>query len=392
MPIALRNSNSETPNFNNCVLSTWADMMLMADKASQWHFCQVSGAGAPFFTSNSKEGTVYLQTEREYIARNMETALIKVAQGLNYWPRPAYFTETLAIGRGSPIRGQEFRTRYLKLIELGIRATSVIQAGVAVTYSDQYGTGIQDLGSVTVATTVADDEIELYFRTADGAPTAGNQRYRIEPVTVVDNGNGTKTISGFRGLFVKPSIWAVEYDLTDPNSKTPNAADTADPTDFVTSIDVYRVYTDDSTAIQIMAHDGTVLESFTGEIDDAEWGIVRAGGDWCTASCWTQRPFKIKINYRAGVELVNGYMDNDLASAVVELANCEMDMTLTDMHFWALSMWKQHVGPLSQGTIPLLSAVEARNPFGLRTGQVKAWRTVSSRVNMKGGKLTAGRR
>lgn len=388
MAIALRNSNSETPNQNNCVLSTWADIMLITANASLWHFNQVSGAGAPFNTSNDKEGGVYLQTERELIARAMEQALVTVGHELNYWPRPAWFTETQPIGRGAPVRLQDFRTRYQKLIALGTRATSLIDDNVIVTYSDQYGTGIQDLASVTVTTTVADDEIQLYFKTADGAPTACHQRYRIEPVTVVDNGNGTKTIRGFRGLFVKPSIWAVEYDLTDPNSKTPNAADTADNNDFVTAVDVYRVYTDDSTALQVIAHDGTVLESFAGEIDDYEWGIVRAGGNWCSSSCWSRSPFKVKINYYAGAELVNGIMDNDLASAVVALANCNMDMKLTHMHYWAISMWQAQTNPLAQGNTPLLSATEARNPFGLRAGQVQAWKTVSRRMNVKGGKLT----
>lgn len=390
MAIALRNSSSETPGQNNCVLSTWCDIMLMNENSSRWHFGQVSGKGAPFFTSNNKEGTVYLQTEREIIARAMETALIKIAHDLNYWPRPAYFTETLPIGRGTPVRFQEFRTRYLKLIDLGVRATSVITAGVTVSYTDPNGTGVLDTASVTVTTTVADDEIELYFRTADGAKSAGNQRYRIEPLTIVDNGNGTKTLSGFRGLFVKPSIWAVEYDLQDSNSRTPNAADTADVNDFVTKVDVYRVYTDTSTALQVMAHDGTVLESFTGEIDDAEWGIVRAGGDWCNASCWCRAPYKIKINYKAGAELVDGIMDSDFARAIVALANCEMDSQLSDMHYWALTMWKRHTAPMMEGQIALLSQGEARNPYGLRTGQVIAWRTVAQRMSVKGGKLTMG--
>ncbi len=391
MAIALRNSNSETPNQSNSVLSIWSDFMLMNGNAQQWHFNQVSGAGAPFFTANDKEGGIYLQTERELIARSMETALIKVGNYLNYWPRPAWFTETLPIGRGWPVRYQEFRTRYLKLIELGTRATSVIQAGATVSYTDPNQTGVMDTASVTVTTTVADDEIELYFRVADGcSPAAGNYRYRIEPVTVVDNGNGTKTISGFRGLFVKPSVWAVEYNLQDPNSKTPNNADTAQTNDFVTKVDVYRVYTDTSTALQIMAHDGTVLESFTGEIDDAEWGIVRAGGDWCNWTCWEQSPYKIKINYRAGVELVNGYMDSDFQQAVVALANCSMDgYQLSDMHYWALTMWKRHNAPMMEGQVALLSQGEAKNPFGLRTGQVIAWRTVSMRMNIKGGKMTA---
>lgn len=389
MAIALRNSNAETPNQNNCVLSTWSDIMLMNGNASQWHFGQVSGAGAPFFTSDNKEGTVYLQSEREFIARMMELAITKVGHSLNFWPRPAYFTETLPIGRGWPIRSQQFRTRYMKLIELGTRATSVITAAVTVAYSDPNQTGVKDTASVTVTTTVADDEIELYFRTADGAPSAANQRYRIEPVTVVDNGNGTKTISGFRGLFVKPSIWAVEYDLADPNSKTPNAADTADSNDFVTAVDVYRRYTDSSTALQIIAHDGTVLQSFAGEIDDAEAGIVRAGGDWCDWTCWEQAPYKIKINTYSGAPLVNGMMDSDLSNAVVSLANANMDMQMTHMHYWALTMWKQHRSPMMDGQVSLLSPSEAANPFGQRQGQIQAWRTVSMRAMVKGGKLTA---
>lgn len=389
MAIALQVSNNETPGLNNHLLNRWADFMM----ESPWQFNQCAGIGAPIQTGNDKAGIIYLQKEREYIARSLETALTRISQDLNYWATPQWFQETIPIGAGIPVQGQFFQARYCKTIALGTRAQTLIQAGVAVVYSDPNSVGVNDTATITVVTGVANAEIKLYFQVADGAPTAGDKRYEIEPLIITDSA-GTVTIKGHRSLFVKPTEWAREYVANDPNFNSPNIVDTANAsTGFVTAVDVYRVYNDTTAAIQLLAADGTVLQSYTGEIIDAELSAFRIGSI-CSAwnSACSGAPQRTVANYYAGSPLVNGNMDADLYEAVVGLACGNMMSQLGKMSYWTLDLWQKYHAPMvetsSGGIIPVASKQQSESMYGARYGQVYASGVVKDRRIFKGHKLT----
>ena len=377
MANALTPSSNFTPGQNQHYLNAWHKIMM----EDIWHFNQCAGIGAPVQTANDKGGVAYLQKEREYIARQLESAAGRMAQDLNYWINPAYFSEIIPIGKGRPIAGQYHQTRMLKLIELGSRATSLIQANVSVSYSDPNGVGVNDLATITVTTAVADSEIKLYFRTTDGAPTACDARYEIEPITVTSSG-GVATIKAHRALFVKPSEWAREYVANDPNFNSPNVIDTASPAGFVQAVDVYRVYTDTSANVQLLSADGTVLQTYTGEILDAELGAFRLG-DFCSTSCWDQAPQRIKVNYRAGSPLVNGELDSELYEACVAYAAANMQAKLTKMSYWTLDIWTNYHAPMVEkvggAMVPVATKRQSNSGYGARTGQVRAWEVVLDR-------------
>lgn len=391
MAILKEISNQFTPGQNHHLLNAWQRLML----EDIWHFNQIIGKGAPLETSYDKGGTVYLQRERELIGRHLEQCALKIAHETNYWPCPAYFTDHQFVGRGKPLRNQTFRTNWARLIEFGQRGSSAIQSNVVVTYSDPTGIGIDTLATITVLNvTVPASEVQFFFRTADGAPAAADPRYEIEPLTITKSGT-TITATGHRALFVMPTLWDQPYVTTDPNLNRPNAGDTQNAADFVTQIDCYRVYTDTSANIQLLAGDGTVLETFTGEILEYDGGIYRLGGLCCNSSCWSQPPYTIKVNYRAGLGLVNGFMDNEFMEAIVEFANARMIDKLSGMSSWTLNQWQTHSYPMvanvgNNASISLLSQSDAQNPFGLRTGEVRAWQVANDRRFMKAGKLTQG--
>jgi hypothetical protein len=98
MAITLSTSNNYTPGQNHHYLNAWPRIMM----EDIWHFNQCAGIGAPVQTANDKGGVVYLQKEREYIARHLESAAGRMAQDLNYWICPAYFSEVIPIGKGRP--------------------------------------------------------------------------------------------------------------------------------------------------------------------------------------------------------------------------------------------------------------------------------------------------
>lgn len=391
MAILKEISNQFTPGQNHHLLNAWQRLML----EDIWHFNQIIGKGAPLETSYDKGGTVYLQKERELIGRHLEQCLMKVAHEVNYWPSPAWFTDTQFIGRGVPLRNQTFRTNWVKIIEFGQRASSLIQANVAVTYSDPTSIGIDTLATITVLNVnEAVNEVQFFFRTADGALGAGDPRYEIDPLTITKSGT-TITATGHRALFALPTLWDTPYTTTDPNLNRPNAGDTQNAANFVTQVDCYRVYNDTGANIQVLAGDGTVLETFTGEILDADVGIYRLGGLCCNASCWTKPAYTIRTNYHAGLPLVNGFMDSEFIEGIIHFANARMIDKLSGMSSWTLNQWQTDTYPMvanvgNNQSISVLSPSDAQNPFGLRTGEVRAWQMASDRRFMKAGKLTQG--
>lgn len=387
MAIALTPSGNYTAGQNHHYLNAWPRFML----EDIWHFNQCAGIGAPVQTANDKGGTIYLQKEREELARALERAAGRMAQDLNYWINPAYFSEEIPVGNGRPLQHQFFQGRYCKLIELGKRATAVIQAGVAVAYSDPNGVGVNDTATITVATTIANAEIKVFFQVADGAPTAADYRYEIEPLTVTDNGAGIVTITGHRALFVKPTQWAREYIANDPNFNSPNVVDTALAANFVTAVDIYRVYTDTTDNIEVLAANGTLLQTYTGEILDHELSTFRLG-NVCNSVCWDYRPQRIKVNYHAGSPLVNGEIDGELYEACVGFAAANVVSKFLKMSYWALDKWDQYHRPMVENVggsmVPVATKAQSNSGYGARTGQVLAWNVTMDRRIEKGHKLT----
>lgn len=382
MAIALQPSSNYTPGQNHHYLNAWPQLMM----EDFWHFNQCAGIGAPVQTANDKGGLVYLQKEREYIARTLEAAAGRMAQDLNYWINPAYFTQEIPLGKGVPIQRQIFQGRYCKLIELGKRGSTLIQANMGVTYSDPNSVGVDDLATITLNTTIANTEIKLYFRTADGAPTAGDARYEIEPTIITDNGAGVVTIKAHRALFVKPSEWAREYKADDVNFNSPNVVDTAAAAGFVTAVDVYRIYTDTSANIELQSADGTVLQTYTGDVVNTELSAFRMG-DLCGAFCWDKRPNRIVVNYKAGSPLVNGNIDSELYEACVAYAAASMQAKLGKMSYWSLDMWTNYHNPMMDKNVAIATKSQSNSAYGARTGQIMAWSVVQDRRIEKGHKF-----
>lgn len=379
---------------NDLLLNEWQARCM----ESEWHFNQVSGDDAPFLTSPPNAQTVYLQYERERIAAALQRAVNQVAGELHYWPRPAWFNEVIPLSRAWPVRAQEHMVRFKHLIAFGQRGTTAIQAGAAVIYSKSDPLLlVNDVATINVATTVADDEIQLFYRVADGAPSAADARYQIEPVVITPGVvPGTKDITAHRSLFVLPSIWKRPFQADDPNQRNANAADTSQAVDFVTAVDVYRVYNDTTTAIQILAGDNTVLETLTtGDILEPEIGSFRLG-DFCSWGGWCDYPMRLKVYYYSGYALQDGAMDSEFAECIISLANSFLDEAFTSFSSWTLNRVNKDLGPYVMqgqgGAYNMMSKSDAENPFGRSRGAILAYRMVVDRGLQMGGKITYARR
>lgn len=356
------------------VLHNWRIHM----QENVWRFNQIDGQGV----RNVAE-PVYIQPDRDALARALTEAWQLMSTRLAYFPQPTWHSERIRFGAGVPYWLQSLTTTYRKLIQMGRRATALIEAGVAVTYSDADGDGVNDTATITVLNTTIDaDEIQLFVQVADGASAAGDFYWRIHPVTVTKSGT-TATITGHRALFVKPSVITnIPYDPTDPNSLERNNGNSTNAAHFVTAVDVYRVYNDPTSPVDLVADpiysqspgywNADITYAGQGWIEDGENGIIRLRHN---ASCPGAISYAT-VHYQSGIPLVNGLMDSYYGLAMSRLAN-----TLTPHELnCPFTTWTKdrYVADRSIGLVE--GENPSAHPFGRLNGQIFAWQFVANEL------------
>lgn len=137
----------------------------------------------------------------------------------------------------------------------GKRASSVISAGAAIARSDADGDGYNELCTVTVASTVDPEEVRVCF-----AGQAGAVEWEIRPVRVA--ASGANLVITFKIWQVpNPDLWE-RLDADGINGDV--------PANFETTVDVYRVYNDPQSQVQLLWEPDT-------------WGGCSCGLSTCTS-------------------------------------------------------------------------------------------------------------
>jgi hypothetical protein len=311
---------------------------------------------------------------------------------------------------------------------LGIEAHTAISLGAAVVYSDADGDGYQETFTVgPVATTVTDAaEVAAYIAAADrltieDEDSAIGPRWRIQPVRVTISG-GLVTITGPRQVLVKPvryeGVTNVGAGLSPANAST----------DFVTTLDVYRHYTnrdgttsDTSQAVLVwetLPSSGccgsvSISTAFSGSpfdpaavanaiarvgIRDARRGLITpaeatydaATGIWSSLN-WTlcEEPDRVLVRFLSGYPLDStGQMDKKWRTIVARMAAAELDKPLCGcseanrrVAYWQFDLART-AGANDEQYGTTQAILEC--PFGTRRGQWYAWQQVSNLQTLRG--------
>lgn len=339
------------------------------------HYNQIAGTGVPL---TAPCDAVYTQYERDSIADALNEAGELFAQHLGFYPRPTFIQERVYLSQKEAYVWQDLRLQYGYIESFGIRTTSLIQAGVAVAYTDPDGDGFNELATITVVTAVSNDEIELYFQVADGAESAGHEFWQIEPFTTISASAGTVTITAPSWLFVKPSIWAQPYES--PNYTVRNAANANSAGSFITNVDVYRVYADDTAAVQITGDpilcqctdlDTPVTANGQGLIIDSKLGIVRVRLTCDT--CLNAWPESVYISYKAGYPLVNRAMARRLETNMIRMANTLLPYQPESFCDRTFNIWQRDTEEIR----PEFLTQFDQHPFGgTKRGRIEAWQNI----------------
>lgn len=336
---------------------------------------------------------------RENLAYVLRQAEDVTAKYLGYYPLPKWISAEEHVltssyvpelyshmnSRGLP---KSVLTNWGKVIELGVKALSLIEEDVAIVYSDSDGDGYDETATVTVATSVTDEEeIAVFYpnRTED---------WEIRPVEIEISG-GTATITFRRELAVLPELIERMPSPDDPTL----VVDGDDDTNFLATVDVYRRYNDQSQQVVFYVEPSTCLGSCApaeitgcGYIRDANRGIVaykQATYDedtetWASSTqCY--QPLRAELYYRAGLRNLDmSYpsleMDSTLERLIIYYA-----LTLADKNVCGCNNFSSHLDYLR---VDLSEIGEDRtyqttpqildNPLGTTRAAVMLWKYILS--------------
>lgn len=410
------------------------------------HFWGVAGTGTEALAVDTGCESIVRQyawqnsdaVGRAEIAEAIETAESRLREYLGYSVAPRYTTEMVSWPQYLDLSlslwgasGADDRRLSVQLSEgyiqaVGVEQLTVIQAAVAVVYSDSDGDGIDDLFTVTAVASAGltdSKEVALYFATADrfnGADFTDvvGDRWRIQPVTVVLSG-GNVVIKGAKWLLVKPQKYEGFTNVG------PNGLEATTAANFATTVDLYRrttnadgATTDTSQAVIIWETppgDGCCGDTaYSGSSNDpaavanavarvglrnARLGLVLPAestydsttGIWSSLD-WSicRPPDRVLVRYLAGYPLdSSGQMDQKWRVIVARLAAAELARPIcgcSDANR-ALAYWQFDMARTSGANDEAYGAVSATdldNPLGTRRGAVYAWRQIHHLRQLRG--------
>ena len=282
------------------------------------------------------------------------------------------------------------------LLQAGYRVKQTLSAGVPIARADNDGDGYDEDCTVTLATTVTDPcEIRIYFPGHDG-----DDQWEIRPADVEIAG-GMASITFKSWLILDPDL---------EEAMNAEAIDGDDDTKYVTTVDVYRVYTDTSTQATLMwepdAFDccSTCVACQIGTQDacmtirDGELGYVTlhpatySEGAWASVDLATCRaPDMVRAYY------LSGWQAPDVACPGKEMdrywmdAVCRYSAALLDRDVCSCNNSERFIDELRRDIAAVRQGIvfqtsnesQIGNPFGTWVGALYAW----TRVNAKGRAL-----
>ncbi len=192
---------------------------------------------------------------REELAEAIYDAEKDIEKELGYSPGPKWVTNEVhpyprpsyrgVFGNGLNVRGQmkSIKARQgSKFIQAGRRGATLVgtatTGGGTLVYSDPDGDGFSELATITLTTTVTDTcEIGVFT-----AGNAGAREWEVRPLKSVAIAAGSVTITLDSWKLIDPDLW--EFFPTGVTEIDGKLIDISTTGNFVTSIDVYRIFTD----------------------------------------------------------------------------------------------------------------------------------------------------
>lgn len=309
--------------------------------------CAFFGVKAPRDTEYACR-TIWTLDERRTIAKYLAEAQGEIEDVLHY-PLAPKWIENEQHDLRCPVV-----TTWGRVIEAGVRAESVIEAGAIVDHAD-------DPAIVAVSTSITDvDEIRIYHPGTDA---------EIHP-SAIEIAGGVATIE-------IPRCRMVAEDVA---NNPPEGLEYDDPANFESTVDVKRVYNDTSTNATLVGRScasGCTCGGCTETTASACMYVAKpligavivkeatySGSAWVPGSGICRPYNQVRLNYRAGLTRLTYQMED----AIVRLAHAKMpsEPCACDV---AKLVWTR-----DRNTPEILTRERLNSPFGMSDGAWTAYR------------------
>lgn len=357
----------------------------------------------------------------EDLAYAIQQAEMELANFIGYWPAPMWLADEkhpyprdfyrTSLYQVADVRGfgKGLTAKYGRFVQAGRRTVSLLgtatTVGGSLAYSDQDSDGLYETATITL--NGADDdytcEYKVYFYGQDG-----EQEWEVRPLRSRSVSGGILTIILDSWLLIDPDI--LSSFPTEDGWSAVNISTTAN---FVTSVEVYREYTDTTQASASFYWEVNSACSFCGgtgcaacqlteqtgclHVRDHDMGIVvpnpatysQADAEWqFTEYTECRAPDNVSLWYYAG-ERDNRYLrgvscdplSDFWAWTIIYLATARLERPpcgCSGLKDWFDQMREDYA--IVDNNVPFN---ELANPFGTRRGEVMAWRRVSRLVTKR---------
>lgn len=319
-------------------------------------------------------GTIWSKQDRDNILKYLALAQEKIEAELRYPLMPKWIVgnqaaldDQLALNLyvdQQPYNPKVMETAWVKLIEAGIRAETMVEAGATLAYT---GSTPLDTASVTVATAVDVDELYVYHPDTD---------VEITPSSV--------SVAGGSVTFTFPRCRLVRAEYADNPQQ---GWYVEDDSRFETEVDIVRIYNDPSTNAVLIGNPNSCNSQGCSNstrtacirIQDSQTGVVNVCPATYTNGVWqrqdlnncTHKYHTAQLFYRAGLLR----LPRDMEDAIVRLAHSLMPTEPCGCEY-GQRLWQR------DRTVPELLTPQRMNcPFGLNDGAWQAWlKTQKARV------------
>lgn len=335
----------------------------------QYPECQFWGVRNEATIQDYQCRDMWSQEQRDFVQLYLRTAQEMIEDELGYFLCPTWTVGTIEEAQNDDERRVDQRefawsgqSRWKNVIAPGIKAVSTVDSGSVVNHA----TDPAIIGPVS--TTVTDSSEIRVFHPDSTIP--------IVPSRIVISG-GTVTIYVPRCRLVKESLLYttdIDYDTI---------------SNFEATVDIYRVYNDDSTNAVIVSRHSCDYSCLSANCEFASatacmkikrqdigtFEVNRAtytGGEWVTGgSC--QSPVTLRLYYLSGVRSVSSIMEQ----AIIRLAHTLMPTEPCGCKV-TQDIWER------DRSLPNFITIErASNPFGPMDGAWFAWSLISGRKVME---------
>lgn len=337
---------------------------------------------------------------REEIALAIADAEWELERWLNYAPSPRWYDEHVLLPmRNETVMSARIQPSRRHFISGGIRAKTLIQAARPITYTDPDNDGFDEVATITAtlpAGVTDPDEIAVFYPVT--LVDAADDAWQVRPIKVTITGT-TATITCKRWQLVLPT-------LLSPIAPAAVAANTA--SNFLATVDVYRVHNDPSHQVEFHIRSQQGCGTCTGEgcnacgyevaegcisaidykmahldLTHATWNATTSQFD--TGCCLDGTPERTRLYYRAGLKGPAGSMIKmslDLELAVARLAMTKLDRAICgcqglqqSIDYWTADLGAR-VSTAAKSMSTTIPATLRNCPWGYKRGALYAYSMV----------------